>query len=373
MSHLHPDGDEHHDGQRAGIGAVSGGHDQHVEGGSSGASPAHDHPHHEHEHEHQHGHEHRTGPWGWVRAILSPHSHDSADSIDNALESNAAGIRAVRISLVALGCTALVQLAVVLATSSVALLADTIHNFSDALTGIPLWIAFSIARRPATRRYTYGFGRAEDLAGMFVVLMITMSAVIAGYESVSRLVNPEPIGAPWVVLAAGIVGFAGNELVAIYRIKVGRQIGSAALVADGIHARTDGFTSLAVALGAVGVLFGFPLADPLVGILITVAILVVLRGAVTEVFRRLMDGVDPETVHVAEHALSAAPGVLRVLRFRMRWDGHRLTADATISVDATLPLSGARSIAHEAEHRLTAAVPKLMIAEVHPYPSRQSA
>jgi cation diffusion facilitator family transporter len=216
-----------------------------------------------------------SGSW---RHVLTPHSHDHADSID-AASSSAAGIRALKISLTVLLATALAQAAVVAATGSMALLADTIHNFSDALTAVPLWIAFALGRRAATRRYTYGYGRAEDLAGVFVVAMIAVSAVVAGVESVRRLVDGTTIEHPWAVAVAGVVGFVGNEVVARYRIVVGRRIGSAALVADGLHARTDGFTSLAVVAGAGGVLLGAPAADPVVGLLITVAILVVLRGA----------------------------------------------------------------------------------------------
>jgi len=183
-----------------------------------------------------------------IAELFAPHSHDVADSVDGALESSAAGIRAVKISLMVLGLTALVQFAIVVVSGSIALAADTIHNFTDALTAVPLWIAFALGTRAATRRYTYGYGRAEDLAGLFVVAMIAMSAVIAGYQAVLRLIHPQPIDHVGWVAAAGLVGFVGNEWVAIYRIRVGRRIGSAALVADGLHARTDGFTSLAVVI-----------------------------------------------------------------------------------------------------------------------------
>jgi cation diffusion facilitator family transporter len=301
--------------------------------------------------------------------VFAPHSHDASDSIDDALESSAAGIRAVKISLVALGVTALAQIFIVAISGSVALLADTIHNFSDALTAIPLWIAFVLGRRAATRRYTYGFGRVEDLAGLFVVAMIALSAAIAGYESIRRLFNPVAIEHLGWVAAAGLVGFIGNELVAVYRIRVGRRIGSAALVADGLHARTDGFTSLAVLLGAGGVALGFPLADPIVGIVITIAILAVLRTAVRDVFRRLLDGVDPELVDAAEAALAAEPGVTDVRSVKMRWIGHRLHADAELDIDPTLSLVEAHRIAHDAEHALTHAVPKLSTALIHAYPA----
>ena len=251
-----------------------------------------------------------------------------------------------------------------LGTGSAALLADTIHNFSDALTAVPLWIAFAVGRKAATRRYTYGYGRAEDLAGLFIVAMITLSAILAGYESIRRVIDPQPITSPWAVFAGGVLGFIGNEWVALYRIRVGRRIGSAALVADGLHARADGFTSLAVAVGAVGVMLGFPLADPIIGILITIAIIAVLRGAIVEVFRRLMDGVDPELVDATEQALAASPGVTTVKRLRMRWDGHRLTAAADIEADPRLTLLDAAQLAHRTELRLTAAVPKLVVADV---------
>lgn len=332
------------------------------------------HEEHGHGHSHHHDHSHPDAGWGprlgsAVREVFAPHSHDSADSIDGALESSAAGIRAVKISLFALGATSIAQLVIVLVSGSVALLADTIHNISDAMTAIPLWIAFALSRRAATRRYTYGFGRAEDLAGLFVVAMITLSAVIAAVESVRRLINPVPINHLAWVAAAGLIGFLGNELVAVYRIRVGRQIGSAALVADGLHARTDGFTSLAVVIGAGGVALGFPMADPIIGLLITIAILAVLRTAARDVFRRLMDGVDPELVDAAEAALAAEPGVRAVRSVKMRWIGHRLHADAELDVDPATSLTDAHRIAHDAEHSLTHAVSKLDTALIHAYPA----
>jgi cation diffusion facilitator family transporter len=323
----------------------------------------------EHDHDHDHEHDHPGGVRGFVASLFLPHSHDAADSVDSALESSAAGIRAVKISLVALLVTALAQAVVVVYTGSIALLADTIHNFSDALTAIPLWIAFVLGRRAATRRYTYGYGRAEDLAGVFIVGMIALSAILAGYESVRRLVEPQPIGNVGVVIAAGLIGAAGNELVALYRIRVGRAIGSAALVADGLHARTDGFTSLAVVVGALGVLAGFPLADPVVGLLITLTILVVLRGAARDIYRRLMDAVDPELVDTAETALLATPGVRGVESLRVRWIGRRVNAEAGITVDAHLDLVQAHAIAHDAQHRLLHDVPKLGDATVHVSPT----
>ena len=321
-------------------------------------------------HDHDHDHDHPKGLRGAIKEVLAPHSRDAADSLDSALESSVAGIRAVKLSLLVLGATAIMQIVIVVMSGSIALAADTIHNFSDALTAVPLWIAFALSTKAATRRYTYGFGKVEDLAGLFVVAMITLSAIVAGYEAIERLIHPRPISdVGWVALA-GMAGFIGNEWVALYRIRVGRRIGSAALVADGLHARTDGFTSLAVLVGAGGVALGFPLADPIVGLVITVAILAVLRTAVRDVFRRLIDGVDPEMVDTAESVLADRAGVQSVRSVRMRWIGHRLHADAELDIDPATSLVDAHHLAHQAEHHLTHGIPKLRTALIHAYPAR---
>jgi cation diffusion facilitator family transporter len=272
--------------------------------------------------------------------------------VDSALESSARGIRAVKISLVGLLATSGLQVAILLVTGSVALLADTIHNFSDALTALPLWIAFILGRRAANRRFTYGYRRAEDLAGLFIVGMITFSCVLAGWQSIERLINPQPISNLQLVAIAGIIGFVGNELVANYRIRVGRQIGSAALVADGLHARTDGFTSLAVVFGALGVALGFPQADPLIGLLITIAIIWVLRDAAKSVFGRLMDAVDPSLVDNIERVAGSTPGVQQIESVRVRWIGHRLEASLHAVVDCGLTVAEGHHVAESLRHDL---------------------
>jgi cation diffusion facilitator family transporter len=297
------------------------------------------------------------------------HSHDSADQIDDALETDAAGRRALRISLVGLLITAAIQAAVVVLSGSVALLGDTLHNIADALTALPLLLAFRLARRPATSRYTYGYGRAEDLAGLFVIAMITLSSVLAGYEAIDRLIHPRHVSHLWAVAAAAIVGCAGNEIVARYRIRIGRRIGSAALVADGLHARTDGFTSLAVLFGAAGVGLGWRQADPIIGLLITIAILGVLRTAVRQVGARLMDAVDPDLVEQATSALTTVDGVLDVRELRIRWIGHTLRAEADITVEPGLTLAAAHDIAHHAEAHLLTDVRRLTAATVHTSPA----
>ena len=339
-----------------------------------GPEAAHDHAAgHGHDHGDDHEHDHRHGLVARLRHAVTPHSHDTADQVDSALEGSREGMRCLGWSFLVLTVTALLQVGVVLVSGSVALLGDTLHNFADALTAVPLAIAFTIGRRAANRRYTYGYGRAEDLAGLVVVLLIALSAGLAAWEAVRRLLDPRDVDALWLVAAAGVIGFAGNELVARYRIRVGRRIGSAALVADGLHARTDGFTSLAVVLGAAGVGLGLPVADPVVGLLITVAILFVLRDAGREVYRRLMDAVEPELLDRAEASLAGTPGVEEVGELRMRWIGHRLRAEVELVVDPDLPLREGHLIAHEAEHRLLHDVPRLAAAIVHVGPRADAA
>lgn len=288
--------------------------------------------------------------------------------MDAALESSRQGMRALWFSLAGLGATAVLQLAIFAVSGSVALLADTIHNIGDALTAVPLGIAFLVGRRAATRAFTYGFGRAEDVAGVLIVAVIAGSALLVAWQGVDRLLDPRPVNQIGAVAAAGVIGFLGNELVARYRIRVGRRIGSAALVADGLHARTDSYTSLGVVLAAAGAWAGWRWADPLVALAITVAIGFVLRDAAREVLRRLMDAVDPATVDRAEQVLRSVAGVRDVARVRLRWIGHRLHAEADLVVDAELTLRAAHEIAADAEHQLTHKVPCLVAATVHTDP-----
>ena len=320
---------------------------------------------HGHEHDHEHGHEHAGGFRGFLRELFVPHTHDAADSVDDALEASAQGVRALKISLFVLLGTTLLQLAVVFLSNSVALLADTVHNFADALTAVPLWIAFVLARRAASRRYPYGYGRAEDLAGLFIVGVVAASAIVAAWQAIDRLLNPQPVENLGWLMAAGVIGFIGNEAVAIYRIRVGRRIGSAALVADGVHARTDGFTSLAVVIGAIGIALGFPLADPIIGLVISATIFVLLWGTIRSVGRRLLDGIEPELLDRAEHALEHTPGLEGVGTVRLRWSGHRLSGDATVILDGDRTLADTQAITAEAESRVRRALPKLDIFAVH--------
>jgi cation diffusion facilitator family transporter len=336
-----------------------------------GTGHGHDHGAHEHQHG-EHDQRHRSGLLAGLLDRVRPHSHDVADKVDAAMEASAEGLRALWISLTVLAATAVLQAIVVAFSGSVALLGDTLHNAADALTAVPLAVAFVIGRRPPTRRYTYGYGRAEDLAGVVIVLIIAASSALAAYEAVSRLAHPQPVSNLPAVAVAAVIGFAGNELVARHRVRVGRKIGSAALVADGLHARTDGFTSLAVLLSVGGVALGWDWADPVVGLLITVAILAVLRQAAREIYRRLMDAVDPALVDQAEQALRAVPGVLDVGQVRLRWIGHQLRAECEIVIDPAATAVQSHQITVAAEHALLHALPRLSAALVHadPQPSQ---
>jgi cation diffusion facilitator family transporter len=309
---------------------------------------------------------------------MADHDHDHAQAdghdhthgvVDPALFSTERGMQALRWSLAGLMITALLQVGVVYFTGSVALLADTIHNFGDALTAVPLWIAFRVGAWKPNKRFTYGYGRVEDLAGAFIVFMILFSAFLAGSESLRRLAEPQPVTHVWAVALAAVIGFLGNEAVAWYRIKVGKQIGSAALVADGYHARVDGLTSLAVLAGAVGVWLGFPLADPLVGLGITAAILKIVWDSGKQVFARMLDGVEPEVADEIEHAAAHVPGVQAVREVCVRWLGHRMRAELCIAVDPALNVAQGHAVAAAVHHELLHHLPYLSSAVIHVDPS----
>jgi cation diffusion facilitator family transporter len=332
--------------------------------------------HHNHPHDQQHGHviepahahphaREGQGLAGRLKHALTPHSHDyQAAALDAALATDR-GIWAVKISLVILLLTGAFQVAVVLASGSVALLADTIHNFSDALTAVPLGLAFTLSRRARNTRFTYGYGRAEDIAGVVIVIMILASSAEAIYQSIMKLIHPQPISNLLWVGVAALVGFLGNELVALLRIRTGRQIGSAALVADGNHARIDGFTSLAVLAGAIGVWAGVPLLDPLVGLGIGVVILFIVWDSAREIAYRVMDAVDPAVPALIASAAQQTPGVLDVHDVAVRWVGHRQRTEFHITVDCQISTCASHQIAEGLRHHLFHLMPALVDATVH--------
>ena len=301
--------------------------------------------HGQHDEDHAHGHTHGV--------------------MDPTIVTTARGIWAIKWSFLILAATAALQLVVVYASHSVALLADTIHNIADAGTAIPLWVAFMLARRKPTQTFTYGYGRVEDFAGLAIVVIILLSALVAGYEAIDRLIHPRLVMQLGWLAAAGVIGFLGNEAVAVFRIRVGRQINSAALIADGYHARTDGLTSLAVILGAFGVWMGYTLADPIIGLIITVVILGIVWQSAKAVLTRMLDGVERSTIDELHHAAQHGS----VESVRARWLGHRLYAEMTLAVDPTLSLVDARKIAEDVRAHARGHLPALASLHVELVPA----
>ena len=301
-----------------------------------------------------HRHHHEDGEHGHVHGVVDP-----------SIVTTSRGIWAIKWSFLGLAVTAGIQVAVVVLSGSVALFADTIHNIGDALTAVPLWIAFLFARRSPSARFTYGFGRVEDLAGAVIVLVILFSAVTAGYQSVERLLNPRDVEFLWAVAAAGAIGFIGNEAVALFRIRVGREINSVALVADGYHARVDGFTSLAVFGGAIAIWAGFPIADPIVGLIISLLIGRIVYNSARSVFGRMLDGVDPTVIDELEHQAHHVDGVSHVTYTRARWIGHRLHAEVHVTAAGQPSLDEAHELGARVSHELSHAIPYVGEAVVH--------
>lgn len=288
------------------------------------------------------------------------------------METHERGFWATKWALVSLAITTAIQIVIVYFSGSTALFADTVHNLGDGANSIPLLIAFALQRRARTRQFTYGYGRTEDLAGVIIVALIAVSAAVAGFESIRKILDPQPIGyLGWVAIAA-LVGFVGNEAVALLQIRTGREIGSAALIADGQHARVDGFTSLAVLIGVGGVMAGLPILDPIIGLLITVTILWILKDAGLAVFRRLLDGIEPSILAEVEHAPMHVEGVRGVHEARARWVGHKVRAELHVTVDPALTVAESHAITDRVVQSLADHVPAFGGATVHVCPDSRS-
>jgi cation diffusion facilitator family transporter len=319
----------------------------------------------DHEHSHTAGSEHhhqdkdanilvRLAETLHIPGFGHDHHHADARVFDNEL-----GILTVRRALLILGLTTVLQVLIYMASGSVALLADTVHNLGDALNSIPLWVAYVLARRSPTRRFTYGLGRAEDVSGLIIVISIVFSAGYILWEAIARLLNPQPLtNLGWMAVAA-IIGFAGNELVAVMQIRVGRKIGSEAMVADGLHARTDGLTSLAVLVAAGGAWLGFPLLDPIVGIVIGLAVIQIGWQATRLVWLRLLDGVDPALVAAVETIIQAHPEFKGIDRLQIRWLGHQLRCELVLVIDSELPVTAVHERVAHLRHHLQHELPNL--------------
>ena len=303
--------------------------------------------HHSHHHGHSdHGHSHTHG------------------AVDPSIATSERGLWAVKWSLVGLLITASLQVGVFWLSGSVALLADLIHNIGDALTALPLGVAFIIGRRQPTSRFAYGYGRMEDLAGLAVVGVVLVSALITAYESIERFYHPQPLHHLGALAAAACIGFVGNEIVALFRMKVGREINSAALVADGQHAMADGLVSLAVLCSAIGVSLGYPWADPVIGLVITGVLLKIVWESGQTIFTRLLDGVEPDVIaeiyHAVDHGVSAAA----VQEVKARWLGHRLYVELAIAVPGDLPLQAGQDLANRLRSQLQTHLPYLGQASI---------
>ncbi len=211
----------------------------------------HPHEHHDHDHDDHHDHDHGHGHSG--------HGHEHG-KVDADLYGNKIGLRAVQISTLGMLLVSIVQFAIAIIGGSAGLYADALHNAGDVLTTVALWIAFVLSRRAANQRYTYGYYRSEDLAGIFIVLVIIGSAVAGAIESLQKLTSGNVPTQLYLSMAAALVGVVGNEALAQYKISVGRRINSVPLIADGQHSRIDGLTSLAAFIGLVGARLGFPIA-----------------------------------------------------------------------------------------------------------------
>jgi cation diffusion facilitator family transporter len=364
--HEHHGHAHHHSGHHHG-------HDGHTH--HHGEHHHHEHQHHHEHHDHDHGHTHNW--WENIASALHlpgyGHSHNHADLVQQvSTENNDLAIRTVWLALLALGVTTVIQIVIVIASGSVALLADTVHNLGDSLNSIPLLIAFYLARRPANKHYTYGYNRAEDIAGIFIVLSIGFSAAYILWESFQKLINPQPLDNLGWVAAAAIAGFIGNELVGLMQIRVGRQIGSEAMVADGLHARTDGFTSLAVLIAVIGTWLGFPILDPIVGIFIGVIIVFITRDAALAVWHRLMDAVDPRIVEKAEKVIREHEEVKGLPKLQMRWLGHQLYVELMLALDNKLTIAESEVITDHISHHLYHTLPNLAQATISIVPHGSS-
>ena len=314
----------------------------------------HDHDDHDHEQPGDHGHGGRG------------HEHGRVDAD---LYGDRAGLRAVQIATAGMLLVSLIQLTIAIIGGSAGLFADALHNMGDVLTTVALWIAFVVSRRAANRRYTYGYYRTEDLAGIFIVLVIIASAVAGAIESILKLSSGNVPTQLYLSMAAAAIGCIGNEILAQYKISVGKRINSVPLVADGQHSRIDGLTSLAALVGLIGVRLGWPLADPIAGLLITVVILSVVYTTARSVLQRLLDAVDPHMVPSIVETASAVEGVAAANSVRARWVGHTLHIAMNIEVDPQLTLLKAHEIAEQVRHRLFHEIKGVSEVSIHTDPS----
>lgn len=302
---------------------------------------------------------HDHGLWHSVKHAIVPHSHDHAHMISDSADAYRIAMRAAWISLAGMAVTAALQIVIVAISGSVGLFADTIHNLGHLVTTIPLIIALRLARRAPSKSFTFGLRRAEDLVGLFIGLVIAASAGMIFVDVIDAMRHPRDMTNIGWVLAAAIIGALGNELVAQYRIRAGRKVGSAALIAEGQHARADALTSLAVVIGAVGAMFGHGRIDAIVGLFIGVMVVGVLVSSMKSVVSRLLDGVDPHLIDTATHVASDQQGILRVSGVRARWLGHELVMDVLAELESGVSVEKLRHMQTELSERMKSKIPRL--------------
>ncbi|WP_343571292.1 cation diffusion facilitator family transporter [Mycobacterium sp.] len=266
--------------------------------------------------------------------------------------------RAVGISALVLALTGLIELVIAVVSGSVALLGDALHNLSDVSTSALVFVGFRASRRLPTERYTYGYERAEDLAGIGVALVIWSSAIVAGQESVEKLINHGSTGHVGWGIAAAAVGIAGNQLVARYKLTVGRRIRSATVVADAKHSRLDALSSAGAMLGLIAVALGWTWADAVAGIVVTGFICHVGWEVTADIAHRLLDGVDPEIITTAEFAALEVAGVQHA-HARARWTGRTLRVEVEGFLDSETSLAAADEIGRGVCAILTSRIPEL--------------
>jgi len=294
------------------------------------------------------------------------HSHGAIAAEPNAL-------RVTLVSSAVLGGVAALELAIAVVSRSAGVLADGLHNLGDLSTTIALAAAFVLSRRAPTRRFPYGYHRGEDLAGLFVLLLIVASAVASGVTSIEHLVHGTHVTAYGAAIAVAVVGFVGNEAVARYKTVAGRRLGSVALVADGEHSRVDGFASLAAAAGVAGAWLGAPVLDSVAGLLLTAVIAWVAVDTARHVTGRLLDEADASLVELIERTAQDVPGVVEVSETRARWTGRRVLAELTLAVAPTETVSRAHALGEEVRHRLFHSVESLAEVIVHLDPAGDEA
>ena len=334
-------------------------------------SKAEDHHHHEHghshahhHHSHDHHHHHSDNILVKIAMVLHlpgfAHDHSHADLAgDRAFLDNQLAIRTVWIALVALGLTTALQVVIYAASGSVALLADTVHNLGDALNSVPLVDRILFRTSTGEPQVYLRLWPSGGYRGVFIVISIGFSAAYILFESVQRLFNPRELeNLEWIALAS-LVGFVGNELVALMQIRVGRRIGSDAMIADGQHALIDGLTSLAVLIAVIGTLIGVPILDPIVGIVIAFAIVGITWNAIKAVWYRIMDAVDPHLVEHVDTHVRGIEGVAAIEALRMRWVGHRMYGVLKVRVAPGTTLEESQRIVAAAQREAAHVIPQM--------------